>query len=202
MLIRLFFKVQICKLTDKNTLTVILGDDGSVTSAIKVMTFRQGRQKRPRKKGVAWKLLQFIWQKQITERAKKNNSKNCSLQIKLQFINVDVWKPLPERNCIVTMVTIQYNALLAITGAVRGTWRVGLESLRQKRWFCKLCTFYKMYKKQSKLYLYDSTTPVKSSRITRPSKNIPCFHFEHKFFKTSFFPSAITEWENLDISIR
>lgn len=53
MLIRLFFKVQICKLTDKNTLTVILGDDGSVTSAIKVMTFRQGRQKRPRKKGVA-----------------------------------------------------------------------------------------------------------------------------------------------------
>ena len=48
--------------------------------------------------------------------------------------------------------SIQYNALSAITGAIRGTLKeklyqeLGLESLQQRRWFRKLCTFYKIYK--------------------------------------------------------
>ena len=54
----------------------------------------------------------------------------------------------------------QYNASLAITGAIRGTskeklyQKLGLESLQQKRWFCKLCTFHKTFKNQSPRYLY------------------------------------------------
>ena len=51
--------------------------------------------------------------------------------------------------------TIQYNASLVITGAIRGSSKeklyqeLGLESLEQKSWFQKLCTFYKIYKNQS-----------------------------------------------------
>ena len=44
--------------------------------------------------------------------------------------------------------SIQYNACLAITGAIRGTstekiyQELGLESLKSRRWFRKLCHFY------------------------------------------------------------
>ena len=46
--------------------------------------------------------------------------------------------------------SIQYNAALAITGAIRGTSRekiyseLGLESLQDRRWYKKLCVFYKI----------------------------------------------------------
>ena len=45
---------------------------------------------------------------------------------------------------------IQYNATLAITDAIRGTSEIklykelGLESLRYRRWFRRLCTFFKI----------------------------------------------------------
>ena len=51
--------------------------------------------------------------------------------------------------------SIQYNASLAITGAIRGTskeklyQKLGFEFLQQRRWFRKLCTFYKIYKNRS-----------------------------------------------------
>ena len=46
----------------------------------------------------------------------------------------------------------QYNATPAITGAIRGTsseklyQELGLESLQQRRWYLKLCTFLKIIK--------------------------------------------------------
>ena len=103
---------------------------------------------------------------------------------------------------------IQYIASLAITGPIRGTSKeklyqeLGFESLQQRRWFHKLCTFYRIYKNQSRSYLYNLVPLQTISRITKPSNNIPCFHFKHNFFKNSFFPSVIIEWNNLDISIR
>ena len=47
--------------------------------------------------------------------------------------------------------SIQYNACLAITGAIRGTsteniyQELGLESPRSRCWFRKLCHFYKTF---------------------------------------------------------
>ena len=46
--------------------------------------------------------------------------------------------------------SIQYNAALAITGAVRGTSReklyqeLGFESLQKRRWYRKLCCLFKI----------------------------------------------------------
>ena len=34
------------------------------------------------------------------------------------------------------------------------------------------------------------------------SKKIPSFKSKHNFFKCSFFPAVITEWNNLDINIQ
>ena len=102
----------------------------------------------------------------------------------------------------------QYNASLAITGAIRGTSKeklyqeLGFESLQHRRWFRKLCTFYKIFKNQSPRYLYE-LLPIKTTpHNTRSSINLPLFHIRHNFFKKLFFPSAVIEWNNLDLSIR
>ena len=58
------------------------------------------------------------------------------------------------------MESIQYNAALAITDAIRGTSRekiyqeLGLESLRKRRWYRKLCYSFKIFKGQSPEYLF------------------------------------------------
>ena len=58
------------------------------------------------------------------------------------------------------MESIQYNAALAITGAVRGTSReklyqeFGFESLQQGRWYRKLCCLFKIINNQSPRYLF------------------------------------------------
>ena len=63
------------------------------------------------------------------------------------------------------METIQYNAALAITGVIRGSSRerlyqeLGLETLQQRRWYRKLCYFYKILKSQSPKYSY-SIIPI------------------------------------------
>ena len=50
------------------------------------------------------------------------------------------------------MESIQYNACLAVTGTMRGKSRekiyqeLGLESLHLRRWYRKLCLFYKVFK--------------------------------------------------------
>ena len=56
--------------------------------------------------------------------------------------------------------SIQYNACLVITGAIRGTSReklhqeLGLEPLRHRRCYRKLCLFYKVFKNEYPQYLF------------------------------------------------
>ena len=86
---------------------------------------------------------------------------------------------------------IEYSASLARTAAIRGTSReklyqeLSLESLQQWCWFRKLCTFCKIYKNQSPLYLCKLLLLQTSLRFTRSSNNVPCFHF--KVFQKLFF---------------
>ena len=105
--------------------------------------------------------------------------------------------------------SIQYNAALAITGAIRGSSReklyqeLGLESLKQRRWFRKLCYFFKITKNQSPKYLFDKIPTTRTAYRTRNNiGNISRFNVKHSFFKNSFFPSSVIEWNNLDKSIR
>ena len=104
--------------------------------------------------------------------------------------------------------SIQYNAALAITGAIRGTsteklyQELGLETLQQRRWYRKLCIFFKIIKEKSPEYLYSTLPTTSNIHRTRNSDNIPNFSTKHNFFKNSFFPSTILEWNKLDINIR
>ena len=104
--------------------------------------------------------------------------------------------------------SIQYNAAVAITGAIRGTSKeklfeeLGLESLQHSRWYRKLCCFYKILKDQSPKYLFNIIPKLNRPYSTRNANNIPHFKVKHSFFKNTFFPSVIIEWNKLDPEIQ
>ena len=104
--------------------------------------------------------------------------------------------------------SIQYNAAVAITEAIRGTYQeklfeeLGLESLQHSRWYRKLCCFYKILKDQSPKYLFNIIPKLNRPYPTRNANNIPHFKVKHSFFKNIFFPSVILEWNKLDPEIQ
>ena len=100
--------------------------------------------------------------------------------------------------------SIQYDACLALTGAIRGTSKekiyreLGLRSLRDRRWCRKLCLFYEVSENKNPKYLFSLIPTRRSLYSTRNIHNIPLLNTTHNFFKNSFFPSTIIEWNNLD----
>ena len=79
---------------------------------------------------------------------------------------------------------------------------LGLESLKSRRWFRKLCHFYKIFNEKSPSYLFKLIPNFNRVHNTRLSYNIPPIKVRHDYFKNSFFPSAISEWNKLDLNIR
>ena len=78
----------------------------------------------------------------------------------------------------------------------------GLESLKFRRWFRKLCHFYKIFNDKSHSYLFNLIPNFNRVHNTRLSYNIPSIKVRHYYFKNSFFPSAISEWNKLNLNIR
>ena len=93
---------------------------------------------------------------------------------------------------------------LAITGAIRGTSKeklyqeLGLESLRLRRWYRKLCLFYKIFKNQHPEYLFHLIPVRHAPYTTRNVHNLPIFKSKHYFCKNPYFPSTNSEWNKLD----
>ena len=70
--------------------------------------------------------------------------------------------------------SLQYNACLAITGAINGSLieklyqELDFESLQQRRWYRKLCGFYKIFKTEIPHYLFNVILTRNRSYITTP----------------------------------
>ena len=85
--------------------------------------------------------------------------------------------------------SIQYNACLVITGAIRGTSReklyqeLGLEPLRHRRCYRKLCLFYKVFKNEYPQYLFHLIPVRHLSHTSRNVHNIPIFNVKQFFQK-------------------
>ena len=75
--------------------------------------------------------------------------------------------------------SIQYNACLAITVAIRGTLtekiyqELGLEFLKSRRWFRKLCHFCKIFNEKPPSYLFKLIPNFNRVHDARLSYNIP-----------------------------
>ena len=106
---------------------------------------------------------------------------------------------------------VQYKACLAITNAIKGTSRerlydeLGLHSLIERRWRSKLIFFYKIMKGLLPEYLFsylDFSTQEKYSLRLSTTSMIRPFPSKKKFFKNTFFPYCISEWNKLTVEIK
>ena len=102
--------------------------------------------------------------------------------------------------------SVQYNAALAITGAIRGTSKeklyqeLGLEHLRDRRRMRRLCLFYKIITNKSPSYLFEIIPPkLHSARVANTFQTFPC---RTEFYMNSFFPYTVREWNKLDLKTR
>ena len=103
--------------------------------------------------------------------------------------------------------SVQYNAALAITGAIRGTSKeklyqeLGFESLKDRRWLRRLCYLYKIVNTKQPVYLYDLIPPFQRSSRNKILFSIKPF-CRTVSFKNSLLPYAIKQWNKLDPEIR
>ena len=99
--------------------------------------------------------------------------------------------------------SVQYNAVLAITGAIRGSsWEklyqeLGLHSLKSRRWYRELCLFFKLKENKHLCYLFHIIPKVLSTHTTRNHNNIPSFNVKHEYFRNFFSLSTVIEWNKL-----
>ena len=103
--------------------------------------------------------------------------------------------------------SVQFNAALAITGAIHGTSQtklyveLGLESLKARRWF-RRWYFYKFESYGLPPYLFQLIPQESHSYDSCNSEDIPTYHCRTDSLKNSFFPWTICEWNRLDLDIR
>ena len=101
----------------------------------------------------------------------------------------------------------QYNAALAITGTIRGTSKeklyeeLGFETMKDRRWFRRLCCFYKILNNQTPGYLYSLLVPPNRDYNTRRYTKFRQIFCRTETFSNSFLPQTIREWNKLDTSI-
>ena len=99
--------------------------------------------------------------------------------------------------------SIQYNAAIAVTGTIRGTSQekvfqeLGLETLKPRRWFRKLCLFYKMLHSKLPSYFFKLIAENKSPYASQSalSNQIPFFNVKTNFSDTFIFPSSYSRME-------
>ena len=84
--------------------------------------------------------------------------------------NDDVIYDQPNNSSLSDKIeSVQYNTVLAITGAIRGTSKkklyqeLGLQSLRNRRWLRRMFSLYKNISTKSPPYLYELTLPLQRS---------------------------------------
>ena len=92
---------------------------------------------------------------------------------------------------------LQYNAALAITGAIKGSSKeklyqgLGFESLKDRRWMRKLCYLYKVISSKRPFYLYDMLPPLQRSQRNQGFfQPLLC---RTEIFKNSFLLYTINE---------
>ena len=103
---------------------------------------------------------------------------------------------------------VQYNAAIAITGAIRGRSQTklynkyGLELLKFRRWMRRLCRFYKIKTLKIPEYLCYLISNDHRTYNTRNVDFVETYFCRTDAFKYSFFPYSISEWNKLDPDLR
>ena len=102
--------------------------------------------------------------------------------------------------------SVQYNTVLAVTGAIRGISKeklyqeLELESLKSRRWLKRMSYFYKIISTKLPPYLYELIPPLqKSHRYPGCFKTLRC---RTQLFRNSLLLFTVNEWNKLDSDIK
>ena len=105
--------------------------------------------------------------------------------------------------------SVQYNAALAITRAIRGTSReklyheLGFEHLTGRRYCRRLCFFYKINNNYTASYLKNILPKTNlSSHILRSNRAFEIPSASTERFQSSFFPYCVAKWNALEPNIQ
>ena len=96
--------------------------------------------------------------------------------------------------------SVQYNAALAITGAIRGTSKdriyqeLGLETLSDRRWYRRLCLFWKIVNGKSPIYLKERIPNIQFSHNTERKKLFSKMRYNNDYYGNTFFPFCVNQW--------
>ena len=116
----------------------------------------------------------------------------------------------PDLSSVITkrLEQTQYAASLAVTGAWRGTSRqklydeLGWESLYERRWYRRLCHFFKLKVTQYPVYLFSLIPPQR--QISYDLRN-PQAYAQNRArtdrFSNSYFYNTLHEWNKLPTEI-
>ena len=91
------------------------------------------------------------------------------------------------------IMTVQYNASLAITDAIKGTSRlklyneIGWESVKIRQWFRKSYAFYKIKSTGLSSYLFDLIPKSSHMNNTRSLEDVATLYSRTNIFKYFFF---------------
>ena len=102
--------------------------------------------------------------------------------------------------------SVQYNAALAITGAIKRSSReklyqeLGLDYLYSRRWARRLCLLYKVFSSGQPSYIYDFLRPLRTSR--RHVNSCDLVSYKSEYFKNFFTSNLIYEWNKLVYDMR
>ena len=105
----------------------------------------------------------------------------------------------------------QYSAALAMTGAWRGTntdrlyEELGREILYYRRWYRRLCHFYKLRNDQRPHYLYSEIPQdgnITTTCVDPMYVNQMCTKMSTNRFSHTYFQNCMREWYLLDVTIK
>ena len=121
----------------------------------------------------------------------------------------DIIYDQPHNTSFCDMIeSVQYNACLAITGAIKKSSRerlyqeLGLESLRDRRWYRRLVFFFKIVNGLSPNYLHSFLPENQRSYNPERCNLFRNFSCRTDYFNNSFYPYCIREWNELGPELR
>ena len=150
----------------------------------------------------------------VIRKLSKILSRNSLVTIYKSFVrpNIDysdVHYAQPNNDSLCQKIkSVQYNAALAITGPMKGTSqmklynKLGLESLKFRRWFRKLCLFFKIIKHGLPEYLFNLIPQSNHQYNTQTAEDITTFYCRTDVLKYSYFTATIMEWNKLGVTLR
>ena len=108
-----------------------------------------------------------------------------------------------NKNFVNKLESIQYNAALAITGAIKGTSKerlfgeLGFESLSKRRWYRRMCMFWKIVNNTAPLYL-TKLLPNKQYSRTQVGKTFIIASLGTQIIMQTLFFLIYRSWNVLD----